>query len=118
MKTKSAATMTLAEIDRLVEASHNEARRLPATGYERALVHMLNGWKTYADAARADLSEKGEEPFVMADDGVLGEHWADMGRALRGLLNGEMGRLDGGRLSSEISQTFEAEGFTSEGLRR
>ncbi len=62
--------------------------------HEKALVMMLQGWLAYADAHN-NLCD-GESKI--GDDGVLGPEWTEIGKALRGLLNGELGRLDGGTL--------------------
>ena len=78
--------------------------------FESALVRMLEAWARYADDHRARY----ESPI--GDDGVLSQYWRDIGLGLRGLLNGELGRLDGGTLDGFILDTMRAEGVETEGL--
>jgi hypothetical protein len=47
----------------------------------------------------------------LAEDYVLGESWREAVRGLRGLLNGELGRLDGGTLDRAILVMYQAAGF-------
>ncbi len=47
----------------------------------------------------------------MLDDGVLGDEWAKIGGALRGLLNGETGRFDCGTLDRLFCETLRSEGL-------
>ena len=91
-------------------ASHQWAIACPKEGYEKALVQMLSGWLRYADAVQADWDAG------IGKDGVLGPLWAQIGSQLRGLLNGELGRLDGGSLDRLLCRTLEAEGFDPDTL--
>ncbi len=72
------------------------------------VVNAIKSWLAYAD--------KHAERYVskVGDDGVLGLHWAAWGFALRGLLNGETGRLDCGTLDTILCETLEAEDFNVE----
>jgi len=79
-------------------------------GQERPVVHMLRGWLEYADA-HAQRYESG-----IGEDGVLGPAWAEIGDALRQLLNGELGRLDAGTLDSVLYETLKGEGFDPDNL--
>lgn len=72
---------------------------------ERAMALMLAGWAMYADA-HADEYESG-----IGEDGVLGPDWEAIGKALRGLLNGHLGRLDAGAIDSALLGSLQAEGF-------
>jgi len=72
---------------------------------ERAMALMLAGWAYYADAHRAAY-ESG-----IGEDGVLGPEWEAIGKALRGLLNGDLGRLDAGAIDSALLGSLQAEGF-------
>lgn len=83
---------------------HKAAVHTPNTA-ERGVVYMLRGWALYADRHRAAYGSK------VGDDGVLGEEWEAIGRGIRGLLNGETGRLDCGTLDAFIVDTLESEGF-------
>jgi hypothetical protein len=89
---------------------HRSAVTDPTSEFERALGQMIAGWLRYADACHSRY-ESG-----IGDDGVLGPHWAALGAALRGLLNGEMGRLDGGTLDGLLCRTLQQEGFDPDTL--
>lgn len=89
---------------------HREAVLSPKAGYERAFVEMLSGWLRYADAVR-NRWESG-----IGQDGVLGSEWVAIGSGLRGLLNGELGRLDGGTLDSILAHTLQEEGFDPDNI--
>jgi hypothetical protein len=52
---------------------------------------------------------------VIGEDYVLGDYWRDSMRGLHGLLNGELGREDGGTLSGMICDAFVANGFKDDG---
>lgn len=83
---------------------HDAAMAIPRPGFEAAIVHMLRGWHEYAATHRARFESQ------IGDDGVLGPEWQSIGQALRGLLNGELGRLDGGTLSAFLSDTMHDNG--------
>lgn len=83
----------------------------PKLKYERALVLLLQGWALYADAHREAFTEGEAEPAEgIGTDGVLGEPWAEIGKAIEALLNGERGRLDGGLVSQLVRDTLVREG--------
>lgn len=75
---------------------------------ETPMVDMLRGWAEYAE----DHKARYETP--VGDDGVLGAYWESMGDALRGLLNGETGRLDCGTLDGFILNTMKFHGVDTE----
>jgi hypothetical protein len=77
---------------------------------EAGIVALLRGWLQYADTHKARYDSG------IGEDGVLGKDWAAIGHALLGLLNGELGRLDGGSLDSLIRDTLTAEGFDPDNL--
>lgn len=77
-------------------AQHQEACINPRPGFERALVRMLRGWLEYAEVYEGRYESR------IGDDGILGPEWEAIGEALRGLLNGEAGRLDCGTIDSII----------------
>jgi hypothetical protein len=92
---------------------HDAAIRLPhmsetRNNFETAMVEMLKGWSKYAE----DHKVRYESPI--GDDGVLGAYWESMGDALRGLLNGETGRLDCGTLDGFILNTMRDNGVNVE----
>jgi hypothetical protein len=75
-----------------------------AADLSRSLVLMIRGWVAYADAHRK-ACESG-----ITEDGVLGREWQRIGEALRSLLCGDLGPLDGGTLDSILCEVFENEG--------
>jgi hypothetical protein len=83
------------------QTRHFGAITAPKSEFEKALVEMLSGWLRYA-ASHAQQYESG-----IGEDGVLGAYWAQIGAGLRGLLNGELGRFDGGTLDSVLAGTLE-----------
>lgn len=83
---------------------HVEALYRPR-GFEAAIVGALEAWARYADEHRARY-ESG-----VGEDGFIGPEWANMGRAIRALLNGETGRLGCGTLDGFIVDTLASEGF-------
>ena len=72
---------------------------------ERAIVLMLRGWLEYAEAHKSAFDSN------IGDDSVLGDEWFKIGEALRGLLNGDLGRLDGGSLDTIIFDNLKEQGF-------
>lgn len=70
---------------------------------EQALVLMFKGWLMYADSHFTNY----ESPI--GDDMVLGPGWASIGKGLRDLLNGVLGRMDAGTLDSVIVDALCAE---------
>lgn len=76
-----------------------------ATKQETAIVAMLKGLNLYEQAYRRQYGEG------IATDYVLGPLWETIAHALRGLLNGEIGRLDGGLTDKAICEALESAGF-------
>jgi hypothetical protein len=98
---------------------------------------IIEGLATYADGYHAEYGDDGEgfaeryaehqkrvqdgdaDPedavpsngHVLANDGILGEAWADMLKGCRTLLNGDLGGLDGGTLDSILCKMAEANGY-------
>lgn len=83
---------------------HERAVRLPSTT-EAPIVGLLRAWSNYA------LEHKRRYDSSIGDDGVLGPEWQKIGEGIRGLLNGNTGRLDCGTLDSIIADTLTAEGL-------
>src|SRR5437879_5850167 len=83
---------------------HDAALNSPRSAFEKALTQMLNGWEAYADAQKARYDS------LIGDDGVLGPNWEAIGDALRGLLNGESGRLDCGTVDAFLLDTMSENG--------
>ena len=71
---------------------HRDAVQCPRPGYERALVEMLSGWRL---------------GFGMG---------GDCGSGLRGLLNGELGRMDGGTVDALLVNALQDEGLDPDNL--
>lgn len=84
------------------QTRHNNAVTAPRQGFEAGIVAMLRGWATYAAAHQQAYESR------IGDDGVLGPEWQAIGEALLGLLNGDLGRLDGGTLDGFIRDTLAA----------
>lgn len=82
----------------------------PRTEFERALVGMLLAWLAYADAHESAYGS------AIGEDGVLGPEWAAIGVALHGLLNGDLGELDGGTLDRLLCAVLTQHGFDTETL--
>ena len=90
--------------------AHLRAIAAPKAAMEQALVEMLSGWLRYADAVGASWDSD------IGSDQVLGPCWAQIGAGLRGLLNGDLGRLDGGTLDAMICGALQKERFDPEAL--
>jgi hypothetical protein len=92
-------------------ARHNTAVTLPITRIstlESSLVYMLRGWYDYARQHEQRFESK------IGDDGFLGPAWEEMGDNLRTLLNGDIGRLDGGTVDGFILNTMRENGVDTE----
>ncbi len=84
---------------------HVAAYNRPRAGFEAALVGMIDAVEEYA-RAHAETFESD-----VSDDGVLGASLAGAIFAIRGLLDGELGRLDGGYLWDRLTQVAKAAGW-------
>lgn len=78
--------------------------------FEFAIVRALDAWFDYASG------HKRRYGFPIGEDHILGPHWRAWGLALRGLLNGETGRLDCGTLDAFILANLEANGVRTKDL--
>lgn len=78
--------------------------------HEGALVNMLKAWADYAEVHQSRFESN------IGDDGVLGVYWQQIGEGIRGLLNGEAGRLDCGTLDGFILDTLTDNGINTENL--
>jgi hypothetical protein len=87
------------------EKRHLHAVVSPLEGFEQALVELFSGWLRYSQAVAHRYDGR------IGDDGVLGPEWGAIGAALRGLLNGETGRLDCGTLDALLADTLREQGF-------
>jgi hypothetical protein len=77
---------------------------------ESGIVAMIRSLATYADNHESAYGSP------IGQDYVLGAAWLDMLKGWRQLLNGELGRLDGGTLDSLAYDLAEAVGFKREEL--
>lgn len=73
-------------------------------GTEVALKHLIVGWARYAEAHQQRFGSS------IADDGVLGPAWERIGSDLLLLLNGDLGRFDGGTLDGAIRDIARSAG--------
>ena len=80
---------------------HNKALSMP-TGPEASFLYMMQWWEVYA----VDHKKRFGSPI--GADYVLGAEWERIGDALRGLLNGELGRLDCGLLDASLLETMRS----------
>jgi len=87
-----------------------EGRHVRAFELSPVLVDMGKILASYAD----DYKNRYGSP--VGDDGFLGEEWLKMWRGLRGLLNGDLGNLDGGTLDAALFAMARAAGFDDKEL--
>ena len=83
---------------------HEDALNHPR-GVELPIAYMLGAWLLYADIHRERYRSG------IGEDGVLGLEWAKIGAAIRGLLNGDCGRIDCGAVDAVICDTLKDEGI-------
>lgn len=92
------------------KARHKSALIFP-NATERPIVHLLQAWESYAIEYKRHY-----EDALLGSDYVLGAAWKDIGASLRTMLNGELGRLDGGTLDSFILSTMTEHGIDTKEL--
>jgi len=83
-----------------MEDLHNQACMFPVS-MERPIVKSLEAWVRYAEL-HYDIYEGSK----IGDDGALGDFWVSWGLDMRGLLNGNTGRLHCGHLDTFIRETI------------
>lgn len=71
-----------------------------------AIRRMIVGWECYAIAHR----QRYDSPI--GEDYVIGEEWAEIGRGLIGLLDGELGELDAGNIDMLIRDIAQQNGLS------
>lgn len=81
----------------------------PQLAMGQALANQLRALAAYAEAYSLRFPDS-----KIGHDGVLGEAWADMLRGFIGLLNGDLGHLDGGALDAAARDLFHWAGFDEE----
>ena len=77
---------------------------------ESPLARMLESWAEYAKGHKARFES------TIGEDYVLGPQWQAIGEGIRGLLNGETGRLDCGTLDGFILDTLSENGIDIDNL--
>lgn len=77
-------------------------------GMETPVVHLIEALEGYAQGHFKLYGSR------IGDDGVLGEEWLAIAKAIRGLCNGELGRLDGGTIFDLLSTLVREAGFATE----
>lgn len=92
---------------RAYKARHLDALRNPR-GVEKGIVALILSWLVYADVHRDIYSS------AIGEDGYAGPVWLEQGKGLNHLLSMDLGRLDGGALSSGIYAALHSQGFTEE----
>lgn len=99
---------TVAENAAQFARNHRTAYSFPRKGFEGAFSYGIRALAEYADAHQ----ERYDSP--LAEDYVLGEAWEQAIRGVLALLNGELGRLDGGELDRTIREIGARAGFKSD----
>jgi len=82
-----------------IRQDHNSAVTFPI-GFERPVIQSLKAWARYAEI-HGDRYEA-----QIGNDGALGDFWVSWGLDMRGLLNGNTGRLHCGHLDTFIRETI------------
>ena len=86
---------------------HNKAVSHP-TKAERAILYACYALERMADAHAERYAS------VIAEDGALGDCWLKILHGVRGMLNGETGRLDCGTVDGWLVRLALEHGFTDE----
>lgn len=81
-------------------------------GPELPIRLMFQALASYADTYATRYDSR------IGDDGFLGPAWLDMLKSLRTLLNGELGRFDGGTLDGLAHAIADAAGFEPEAVSK
>ena len=81
---------------------HNQAMEAPRGDFERGLVSLIMGVLCVCNGYRSRFES------LVGDDHVIGPEVAAVLGAIRGLLDGEIGRLDAGTISGWLCAVAEA----------
>ena len=76
---------------------HDAAWRTPR-GIERPIVELITGLDSYTTQHERAYGSP------IADDGFLGPAWLNIAKSINRLLNGDLGRLDGGTLDRTLRE--------------
>jgi hypothetical protein len=90
-------------------SEHSRALAGHTNAHGRALIQLLKGWEAYAEAHRLQFDAG------IGDDHVTGDYWAEIGLAIKRLLDCEAGGLDCGSIAANITAAIEAQGFKTDG---
>ena len=89
-----------------------------ATRHNKAVSHPTKAEQGIIDACYAleAMADAHAERYaaVIAEDGVLGDCWLKILHGVRGMLNGETGRLDCGTVDGWLVRLALGHGFTDE----
>lgn len=99
------ATLTAVEkgtIQNGWQQRHNDAVIVPGT--REAILPLLKAWARYAEA------HKRMHASPIGEDGYAAPYFEEIAHGINGLLSMDIGRLDGGTLSSFILDTLEENG--------
>lgn len=84
--------------------SHRRALHENLRGFSTPMKEMLSGWEAYAQKHKQRYFD------LISVDATLGPEWLAIGKALKGLLDGDMGGLDCGSISQNILECMEENG--------
>ncbi len=88
---------------------HETELRRCSNAHSTALRDLLTAWQDYAKAHENNCGAP------IGQDGVLGDYWADLGFAIKRLLDGETGGWDCGSLAQNITEAIDAQGIPNDG---
>lgn len=77
--------------------------------FAKALADMLRGWERYAEAHQDRYGEH------IGNDHIIGDYWAEVGLAIKRLLDGETGGLDCGSIAQNITNAIAEVGIQTDG---
>ena len=84
-----------------------------ASRHNKAVTHPTKAEKGVLDACSA-LEAMADSHAAISQDGVLGDCWLKILHGVRGMLNGETGRLDCGTVDGWLVRLALEHGFTDE----
>ncbi len=87
-------------------ADRHQAALAQPRGNERTIVRLMQALAFY----------KGSGGVPVGEDYVLGPAWVKIASGLLDLLNGDIGRLDGGLVDHAVRQMASDRGFTDDDL--
>lgn len=88
---------------------HADALAYKTNAFGLAIRKMLEGWEAYATAHERRYEE------TIGHDYAIGPYWANVGFAIKRLLDGDTGGWDCGSLAQNITEAIESQGFKTDG---